>query len=278
MRAFHVLSLGAGVQSTTLYLMAHAGELPIGFDCAVFADTQEEPKTVYGHLQWLRSLGGPPIHIRTIGRLGEHLKSGINSTGGRFVSIPAYTAFRDGQPMGIIRRQCTREYKVEVIERCIRRELLGLEPGQRVPPDVMVHQYLGFSFDEPGRAARARLRFSQLRWGEVHFPLIDEQMTRRDCLRWLEEFGVPHPVPRSACVFCPYRNNAEWRRLRDTDPDGWQRAVEIDEALRVEGTVCNRNIDARLYVHRSCVPLRQANLHDDQPTLFEMECEGGCGL
>lgn len=278
MREYHVLNLGAGVQSTTIYLMVHAGELDVQLDCAVFADTQDEPAAVYRHLEWLKSLNGPTIHVRTAGPLGEHLKHGRTSRGGRFASIPAYTAFQDGQPMGIVRRQCTKEYKVEVIEKFIRRELIGLEPRERMPADVKVHQYFGFSWDEPGRAARARLRFAQIRWGEPHFPLIEEQMTRHDCRRWLEAYDMPHEVPRSACVFCPYKSNTEWKALRDHDPQGWARAVEIDEALRVPGTVANRGLDARLYVHRSCVPLRTVNLHDDQPTLFEMECEGGCGL
>jgi hypothetical protein len=278
MKEFHVLNLGAGVQSTTVYLMVHAGELEIPLDCAVFADTQEEPRAVYKHLDWLRSLGTPPIHVRTAGPLGEHLKSGTNSTGGRFASIPAFTAFREGEPTGLTRRQCTKEYKVQVIERFIRYELLGLQPRQRIPGHVTVHHYFGFSWDEAGRAARARMRFAQQRWGVPHFPLIDEQMTRGDCLRWLDKYGLPHEVPRSACVCCPYKSNAEWRHLRDHDPDGWARAVEIDEALRRPGSVVNRGMDARLYVHRSCVPLQQANLHDDQRTLFDMECEGGCGL
>jgi hypothetical protein len=274
---YHVLSLGAGVQSTTIYLMALDGELDVKFDCAVFADTQEEPKDVYRHLDWMQSLGGPPIHVRTVGRLGDDLISGRNSTGQRFASIPCFTTSREGESQGMVQRQCTKEYKIEVIERYIRRELLGLIPRQRVPAGVTVNQYMGFSMDEPGRAARARLRFKQVRWGEVHFPLFDLEMTRRDCVRYLEG-RVPHEVPRSACVFCPFKNNREWQSLRDNDPEGWQRAVEVDKALRIEGNVVNRGLDQKLYVHRSCRPLDEANLGDDQPGLFDMECEGGCGL
>jgi 3'-phosphoadenosine 5'-phosphosulfate sulfotransferase (PAPS reductase)/FAD synthetase len=39
-----VISLGAGVQSTTVLLLAHRGELPGGpVDYAIFADTGWEP-------------------------------------------------------------------------------------------------------------------------------------------------------------------------------------------------------------------------------------------
>lgn len=45
-----ILSLGAGVQSTTLALMAAHGEIGAMPDCAIFADTGWEPKAVYEHL------------------------------------------------------------------------------------------------------------------------------------------------------------------------------------------------------------------------------------
>ena len=44
------LSLGAGVQSTTLALMASHGEIGPMPDCAIFADTGWEPQAVYDHL------------------------------------------------------------------------------------------------------------------------------------------------------------------------------------------------------------------------------------
>ena len=49
-----VLSLGAGVQSTTLALLAVRGEIGPMPDCAIFADTGWEPRAVYEHLTWLR--------------------------------------------------------------------------------------------------------------------------------------------------------------------------------------------------------------------------------
>jgi len=43
MREYHILNLGAGVQSTALYLMDLDLELEHQFDCAIFADTGDEP-------------------------------------------------------------------------------------------------------------------------------------------------------------------------------------------------------------------------------------------
>ena len=279
-----ILNLGAGVQSTTVYLMYVRGEIKPGVECAIFADTGEEPASVYAHLEWLKSLGGPPIIVRSIGRLGDDLTLGRNSTGGRFASIPAFTAAIEGSKAGLVRRQCTKEYKIEVIERCLRRELLGLQKGQRVPKGTRVVQVYGISLDEAGRSIRIRERLEDRAWLTPEFPLIDRLMTRGDCLAWLDNFGVPHEVQKSACVFCPFKSNAEWRRLRDTDPAGWARAVEVDTALRVEGAVANRKLDQKLYVHRSCVPLDQAHLGDSDPRQYHLglnwasECAGMCGV
>lgn len=56
------LSLGAGVQSTTLLLMSLDGTLP-KVDYAIFADTGWEPQRVYDHLDRITALatgGGRP--------------------------------------------------------------------------------------------------------------------------------------------------------------------------------------------------------------------------
>ncbi len=281
----HVLNLGAGVQSTTVYLMYLRGEIAPHIECAIFADTGEEPAAIHRHLAWLKSLNGPPIVTVSIGKLGDDLQRGRNSTGQRFASIPAYTAAEEGHKIGIVRRQCTREYKIDPIERYIRGELLGMARGQRVPAGVMVYQSYGISIDEAGRSLRIRDRLANRRWITPVFPLLERQMTRGDCYRWLRDFGVPHEVEKSACVFCPFKSNAEWKRLRDHDLDGWRRAVEIDKALRVPGNVVNRNLDQKLYVHVSCVPLEKAVLgFDEDPRQYYLglnwtaECAGMCGL
>lgn len=276
-KEWHILNLGAGVQSTALYLMSMAGEIPVTFDVAIFADPGDEPEAVYKHLSWLESLNGPKIIRASRGCLGDDIQAGQNSTGQKFVTIPAFIAFDEGKPSGMIRRQCTREYKIDVIMKTIRQDVVGLKPRQRMPKGVHVHQYVGFSYDEPGRAARMRGRYGTIPWSTCHFPLIDEVMKRGDCVRWLEQTGVPHETPRSACVFCPFHSNLEWRRVKENASD-WDRACEIDDALRIEGNVLNRNQDAKMYVHKSCRPLRDVNLHEDQRSLFDMECEGGCGL
>ena len=62
----HVISLGAGVQSTTMALMAAHGEIEPMPDAAIFADTGAEPQAVYEHLDWLRSPGVLPFPVEVV--------------------------------------------------------------------------------------------------------------------------------------------------------------------------------------------------------------------
>lgn len=197
MTEHHILNLGAGVQSTTLYLMACLGEKDVPIELAIFADTGDEPQAVYEHLEWLEKIeNGIPIVRVTAGNLGDNLQVGENSTGQRFASIPAFTLRPDGTA-GRTRRQCSREYKVDPINQYIRREILGLKPRQRKPKGVRIVQYFGFSFDEQSRAERMLDQCPAAK-----FPLIDRIMRRADCLRWAaDNWDIPHELPRSACVY-----------------------------------------------------------------------------
>mgnify|MGYP001605268056 CR=1 FL=1 len=267
------------MQITTVYLLDLNGRLPAHFDAAVFADTGDEPAAVYRHLDWLRSLGGPPIIVRTAGKLGDDLIAGRNSTGQRFVSIPAYTA-PDGshEAVGQMKRQCSKEYKVEVVERTIRREILGLKPRARWPRGIVVDHYFGISLEEARRTIGIRKRVLPPRQ-RPHFPLVDElRWTRGDCVRWLER-RVPHQVPRSACVFCPYRSDAEFLRLKETDAGGWHRAVEVDEAVRTQDL--SKKFKQKIYIHPTARPLATVILRGEGQGVFPnfvQECEGVCGV
>lgn len=289
MRDLRILNLGAGVQSTALYLMSIDGDEPEvpKFDAAVFADTQEEPSDVYKHLDYLESLGGPPIIRVTAGKLGDALegsdvRGNKRTDGGRYISIPAYTLNPQTQSRGVIRRQCTGDFKVKPVEQWIRGHV-GAEPGRAVSKDIVIHQYMGLSFDEPKRVIRVKQRFmaKPSNW-LVHFPLWEMQYERSDCKSYLRE-KLPYEVPRSACVFCPFKSDSEWRLLKDNDSEGWDRAVEIDRVCRT-----GRGLDAHRYLHKSCVPLSEVDLRpadekSGQMSMFahirgfQDECEGYCG-
>lgn len=267
-----VLSLGAGVQSTTLALMAAHGHFgPL--DCAIFADTHWEPAAVYEHLRWLMSPNVLPfpVHVVSAGSLRENLLGAAD--GKRWASIPAFTRTVDRRgniSIGMIRRQCTTTAKIEPIRRKVR-ELAGLT-RKRSPKHAVVEQWLGISLDEV-----IRMKPSREAWQLNRFPLIERRMTRRDCLDWLMRHGYPTP-PKSACLGCPFHSNAMWRSLRDDDPAGWADTVAVDRAIRTG----LRGIRGQVFLHRSAVPLDEVDLSTasdhGQLDLWPNECEGMCGV
>ncbi len=266
--ALRVISLGAGVQSSVMALMGARGAFGPIPDAAIFADTQWEPAAVYAHLAWLETELPFPVFRVTAGSLHENLLSHVNSTGQRFVSVPAYIRNGDGS-QGIQRRQCTREHKIDPIQRKVR-ELLGLTPGQRNPDARFAEQWIGISLDELQRVRDTDTSYQINRW-----PLVGARMSRRDCVAWFAENYPGRTLPRSACLGCPYKSDGEWRRLRDEDPAGFENACAVDAAIRFQTGLCGA-----AYLHRSLKPLREVDLstaEDNGQSSFLGECEGMCG-
>jgi hypothetical protein len=88
--------------------------------------------------------------------------------------------------------------------------------------------------------AQKRAEAKPIKWSRLHYPLCQSLMwTRADCRAYLKP-RVPHRVPRSACVFCPYH---------------------------------------KLYLHPSCKPLEEIDFGTEPVSERSMagECEGMCG-
>jgi len=263
----NILSLGAGVQSSTMALMAAEGELTPMPDCAIFADTGAEPKHVYKFLDYVESLVPFPVY-RVME--GEGLEVAVlNATvGGRCATPPFFTKSEEGRK-GILRRQCTSEYKLKPIQKKVR-ELMGLNPGQRGPKEVSVRMWIGISMDES-----VRMKPNHTKWIENVWPLIDKGMYRLDCINWMKEHGY-HEPSKSACYFCPYHDNATWQDMKDNDTDSWFRALVMDSTLRSGLS----GVTDDLYLHRSMQPLTECDFdpNRDQHDMFDNECEGMCGV
>lgn len=265
-----ILSLGAGVQSTTLALMAAAGEFDVMPDAAIFADTGWEPEPVYQQVEWLRSRLPFPIHVTNNGNIKDGILARRNTTSGRFAAIPWFIKSPDGKA-GMGRRQCSSEYKLTPIMRKVR-ELVG-RPGRLPIPAGTVEVWIGISRDEASRMKPAKQKYMVNRW-----PLVERDITRAQCLAWLKAHEFPEP-PKSACIGCPFHNDAMWREMRDKRPVEFADAVAVDAALRVGDA---RGMRGEEFMHRLMIPLREAveQASDDggQGNLFQNECEGICGV
>lgn len=261
---FTFLSLGAGVQSTTVALMAAHGDISPMPDCGIFADTQDEGAATYAHLDWLCSVLPYPVHRTSRGHLSAALFAGDDQA-----RIPAYV-----EGSGLAKRQCTRNFKIRPIRAEGRRQL-GLGPRSYIAPGA-VEQWIGISTDEADRMKPSGVSFMVNRW-----PLIEAGMDRAACVRWLWDH-YRRRAPKSSCVYCAFQAPEQWLRRKTEAPDDFAAACAVDAALRSPANVAR--FRGKLYLHRSCQPLDQIDFlaivgdRSRQGDLFSTECEGVCGV
>lgn len=106
------LHLGAGVQSSTRAEMIFEGELD-RIDAAIFADTGNEPPWVYGQVWYLAGrLAAVNIPLIVVMKSSGGLLADAMTPGGRFASMPLFTKNPTTGQIGMLRRQCTAEYKI----------------------------------------------------------------------------------------------------------------------------------------------------------------------
>lgn len=270
MSDLHVLSLGAGTQSSAMALMSVYGDLPRP-DYVIFSDTGWEPKVVYDWLDDLKNeLQKHDLEVITVSNgniYDDTLKS--SETGARSPSLPYFTKSSTGKK-GMVMRQCTNDYKIMPIQRKVR-ELLGYKPRQRVREQVYMWQ--GITVDEV-----TRIRQSQTGWITFKYPLFEKGMDRLDAINYVRDKMGEIP-PQSSCIGCPFHSDDLWLDIKQNHPDDWQQAVEFDRRIRN-----HPKFNDKLYLHRSCKPLSDIDFNENQMRLddfidgFENECYGMCGV
>lgn len=306
-------SIGLGVQSWTMFVMGCRGlhNVPKPH-CAIFADTGDEIVDTYRMLEYAETFGktyGVPLHVVSVGTslAAAAAVSGIRRLNGNkfFVSLPIYVveehpvpgwqecemclnAFKKSgqQPtlgmgtvrhVGMLRRQCTNEFKLVPIRKKVR-ELLGLDSGERAG-DKRAVALIGISLDEA-----IRMKPSRDAYIENTYPLVEARLTRLDCVKFLKENALPVPV-KSACRFCPYHDDRYWDWLKRKRPGEFEQSCQFDEMIRDLSKAGVRGVG---FIHKALKPLREVefdlNEEPNQGRLFAMaggfanECEGMCGL
>lgn len=291
-----ILSFGAGIQSTTLLLMACRGVLP-RFDQVIFADTRWEDDAVYVHLEWCKkqaSEAGMPVVVVSGGNLYEDAMkatwSGEKADGQPWAAIPYYVKHSSGNK-SIIARQCTKYYKILPIQQFIREKIFGLKPRQRAPQEPQILQFMGISVDEAERMKPSRNRWQvsvylfcdtaiyhpDIKSGFQEWKELPHMFSREDCKKWLEVNFPGVVVPRSACKGCPFKSDAEWRAVK-ANPKDWEEVVRLDQYIRKAGDGSNGK---EAFLHRSCKPIDEVDFSrgEDKGQLnWLSECEGLCGV
>jgi hypothetical protein len=290
----HVISLGAGVQSSTEGLMAKHGDLTPMPDGSIFSDTQKEPRAVYEWLNKLTDLLSPafPVYRVTHGNLQEEiLKRRFNrKTGNPYYStyIPAFVTSPTGK-RGVLMRKCTYDFKLRPIiakqrlliaahlgETALRdwrrkhkdalRAMREAKKNEQVRPhwawqecqsDPLVVAWIGISLDEA-----SRMKPSTEPWAVNRFPLIEKRMTRKDCENWLTAHGYPIP-PKSACVWCPFHSDAMWSDMKLNRPDEFAEAVQFEKDFQA---ICRDGGATQTpFLHDSLKPLDEVVLNQPKP-------------
>lgn len=276
----NVISLGLGVQSTALYYMSSMGELPRA-DFAVFADPGKEKKSTIAYLKylknWSRENNGIPIIINRKKNLYRDLLKSENSTGQRFSSIPSFTLNKDGST-GMLRRQCTGEYKIEAVNTAIRERL-----KTKSLKGYKIIVWKGITTDEIDR-----MSVPDADWRFHYYPFCgytvskqgatkDENpalRSRVDLMLWYQKNGLPVPS-KSSCVFCPYQSDAAWYDLKINNPSDFRAAVKVDRAIRDSS---QKGITQKAFLHRSCVPLEEIEFRPGLPDLWAGDCLDNCHI
>lgn len=232
-----IWSYGGGTQSVAIAILIAKGLLPVP-DRIVFADTGGEMSEVWDYLHTFVE----PL-LLSVGRhveIASHDLATVDLYGHNGdLLIPAYTTG------GKLPTFCSKEWKTYVV----RRHLGGEKTiGQCV-------MWLGMSTDEV-----ERLKPADVQWIEHRWPLcFDAPMNRVECRQLVLNYGWPDP-PKSACVWCPHLQDAEWRRMKEYAPADFARAVVRDREIRKHDTV---------WLHKARRPLDEVDLSkDEQPSLF----------
>jgi hypothetical protein len=189
----------------------------------------------------------------------------------RFASMPLFIKNPDGGD-GMTRRQCTSEYKLKPIKGQVR-QLLGYPHPKPVPRGLHAEQWIGISRDEFGRAKDSGIGYLKRPLPAARPGRRSRRPRRLDPRRLhcaTSRANGWASTPKSACIGCPFHGNAQWRALRDGNPEEWADAVDFDHAIRsgnARGNARGKPLLGEAYLHRSRLPLDQAPI--DRVTAHE---------
>lgn len=248
-----ILSLGWGVQSWTLAAMAALGEIPRP-DYAVHADTTHEMAGTYAHAEkwtpWLLEHG-----IKVVTVTADN--TNVVSLDGKPM-MPAFGNRGDSGRGGQIRRRCTNDWKIRPIRKFVRR-IIGNGRSN------CVEMWQGISIDE-----WQRMKSADVNYITNVYPLVDQRISRMDCISWLGRKNLDVP-PKSSCTFCPYHTVASWKAMKREGGSDWQEAVNVDTQIR------HRVPPGPVFLHSKMVGLPKAvNIPEDHGAQqLELPCDSG---
>ena len=262
--SLNILSYGAGTPSTTLALMscenARHGppysypQVPV-YDAVIFCDLHSEPSWVYAQTEFAAAAcrkAGIPFYRLDADLYGDFTR---NFGRARTTCIPFRTLSDDGKK-GRMPRQCTYDYKIKVIERFVRYELLCYRPRERtLSIDIHAHNlHMGIMWEERQRAKESKQTlFTNC------YPLVEMGWTQAECYTYNKDnWGLA--TRASCCLFCPFHTNYFYQHIREHKPACYACALQVDEL--VETHQARPPLKNRLFLSKSRKRLRDLTDQD----------------
>lgn len=261
MQPLRILSMGWGVQSTTLALMSAVGALP-KLDAIIHADTSWESELTHAYIEkHLPIIKGAGINYVALSSLSA--RDPLTHPENVFVPALHSKGTKYGK-IGRLNRQCTSRWKLQPVRHAIWQEL---ELSGREKTRDAVEMWLGISWDEATRAKNSDVGYITHR-----YPLLEKatRMTRSQCEQWLVNNGFDVPS-KSSCTHCTYHDIKTWEAMKRRGGADWQQAVDFDRTIRNK-----RGDGSELFIHRHAIPLELIRIPEDegympQSALFEGE-------
>lgn len=239
------------MQSTALALMACENakkpnkypRVPV-YDLVAFCDLGKEPPWVMNQVKFINQ-ACQDAGIRFVVLESPLYQDYLRDFGKkRVVSIPFWTVDQNGRK-GKMMRNCTMDYKINLIQNYVRWELFGYRKGQRTKPeDMKAHEmHIGFSTEE-----RQRCKENPHKMFVNRFPLVEMGLERKDNYAYIRDvWGLE--TKASACTFCPFHRNYFFEHLKNTEPEEYTDLVGFDRMLEREQP--KTKIRSKLYISRS---------------------------
>jgi len=319
LKEINVLSYGGGTQSTALMLLLLEGKVKdkqgktLGVDYIVFADTKNEPNFVYDQIwkvqRYVRknfnkeiivtSKNKEPVPDEEIvkmirsGKLQNYraspqadlFQSHVLYFRGVIPSIDVMPFWIKNKKTGKVGKTpfktCTHAYKINQIMKEVR-EQEGIKSFSTKKHKI--NMYIGYSVDE-----FLRFKDNPLPYATNLAPLIDMNMTKKDCINYVESKIGFRPTS-SVCNMCYANDFDRVHKIYKEDPEGWERLLVLDDAMANKPDDHRiKNSDVFMFKWQADHGLRLKDVKMETfkkdylpPNIFgleqEMACAGGCFL
>ena len=197
----HICGISGGKDSRALaiYMRDKVPEMEY-----FFCDTGAELPETYEYLDKLETALGKPIERLNASKGFDHW----------------FDVYRGALPSPSM-RWCTKKMKIEPIE-----DWIGSQEAV---------SYVAIRADESGRKGYVSTKPNI----NAVFPFVDDGIDHDGVLKILDDAGIGLPSyyewrTRSGCYFCFYQRKAEWVGLAERHPDLWERAVSIENKVRLD--------------------------------------------